>query len=95
MLQVVVAGGVDVPSASTVEGSMPEDGCQNRPDGFSRVSGFFPVHLWTVFSFFLNDNHIIIPSCISVTFFKNHPHKRFTTKKKFFLILNYKFLILN
>jgi hypothetical protein len=38
--QMVSAGGVDIPSASTVEGSMPEYGCNNRPHGFSRVSGF-------------------------------------------------------
>ena len=89
MLQVVVAGGVDVPSASTVEGSMPEDGCQNRPDGFSRVSGFFPVHLWTVFSFFLNVTHILIPSCISITFYMNQPYQRFTIKKKYFYMFYY------
>ena len=46
---------------------------------------FFPVHLWTVFSFFLNVTHTyIIPFGISFTFYKNQPHKRFTTKKKFF-----------
>ena len=37
VFHVVLAGGVDVPSASTVEGSMPEDGCKKKDEITERI----------------------------------------------------------
>ena len=35
--QLVTTGGVDVPSASTVEGSMPEDGCKKKDETTEKI----------------------------------------------------------
>ena len=66
-----------------------------HPHGFFREA-VFPCPFMDCFFFFLKATHVIFLSFVSVTFCKSQPHKRFTIKKKFFLIFhirNLKFFI--